>query len=329
MSDLTNPHDKFFKEAFGRIEVARDFLHNYLPAPVLTQLNLSQIQLEKETFIDPHLKEHFSDLLFSVPRQDGNGLAYVYFLFEHKSFPDIWTWVQLLGYIVRFWEREMDQKAKSLSPIIPLVIYHGKEKWKGSRQINDLYTGPEELKQYLPDFTYPVYDFSYLRDEEIRGATELQINLLILRHIFDGKLGEKLPGILALFRQLENQEKALQSLVTVLRYLTTTAERVTSQQIQIALAPLLQYEGDKLMTTLAQQWLEQGKLEGRQEGRQVAMRQNIVELLDVRFQVSSQKFADGLKTVDDLETLRLLLRRAATVDSVAEFEQALATLISP
>lgn len=83
------------------------------------------------------------------------------------------------------------------------------------------------------------------------------------------------------------------------------------------------------MTTLAQQWLEQGKLEGRQEGRQVAMRQNIVELLDVRFQVSSQKFADGLKTVDDLETLRLLLRRAATVDSVAEFEQALATLISP
>ena len=56
MSDLTNPHDKFFKETFGRVEVARDFLRNYLPAPVLTQLNLSQIQLEKETFIDLYFR---------------------------------------------------------------------------------------------------------------------------------------------------------------------------------------------------------------------------------------------------------------------------------
>lgn len=93
------------------------------------------------------------------------------------------------------------------------------------------------------------------------------------------------------------------------------------------------------MSTLAQQWLEQGRQEGwqkgRQEGRQegqqegqkVAMRQNIVELLDVRLQVATQRFRDHLETVDDLETLRLLVRRAATVDSVAEFEQALATLI--
>ena len=231
MSDLTNPHDKFFKETFGQIEVTRDFLHNYLPAPVLAHLDLSQIQLEKETFIDPQLKEHFSDLLFSVPRRDGNGLAFVYFLFEHKSFVDVWTWLQLLGYIVRFWEREMEQKVKTLSPIIPLVIYHGKEKWKGSRQLSDLYSGPEELKIYLPDFTYTLYDFSHLSEEEIQGETELQITLLILRHIFDGRLAEKLTGIFALFEQLENQEKALQSLVTVLRYLATSAERITPQQM--------------------------------------------------------------------------------------------------
>lgn len=326
MSDLTNPHDKFFKETFGQIEVARDFLRNYLPVPVVAQLNLNQIQLEKDTFIDPHLKEHFSDLLFSVPRRDGNGLAFVYFLFEHKSFPDMWTWLQLLGYIVRFWEREMDQKAKTLSPIIPLVIYHGKEKWKGSRQLSDLYTGPEELKLYLPDFTYSLYDFSYLSNEEIRGATELQINLLILRHIFDGQLAEKLPEIFALFRQLENQEKALQSLVTVLRYLATSAERVTSQQMQDALAPILRYEGDKLMSTLAQQWLEQGRQEGLQRGIQQTMHQNILEFLEARLQIPTPQFRGRIEAIHDMEILRLLVRRAATVDSAAEFEQALDTL---
>ncbi len=337
MSEITNPHDKFFKETFGQIHIARDFLRHYLPAPVLAQLHLSQMQAEKETFIDPELREHFSDLLFSVPRKDKQGLAFVYFLFEHKSFADIWTSLQLLGYIVRFWEREVRQKAKTLSPIIPLVIYHGKDKWKGSQQLSDLYAGPEELKLYLPVFTYPVYDFSHLSDEEIQGETELQINLLILRHIFDGRLAEKLPEIFALYRVLENQEKALQSLATVLRYLTVTAERITPEQMRQALEPVLRYEGDKLMSTLAQQWLEQGRQEGWQEGRQEglqqglqqglwAMRQNIIELLADRWQIPAPRFQARLDSIDDLETLRLLVRRVATVDDVAEFEQALDTL---
>jgi predicted transposase/invertase (TIGR01784 family) len=265
-----------------------------------------------------------------VPRKDEQGLAFVYFLFEHKSFADIWTSLQLLGYIVRFWEREVRQKAKTLSPIIPLVIYHGKDKWKGSQQLSDLYAGPEELKLYLPHFTYPVYDFSHLSDEEIRGETELQINLLILRHIFDGRLAEKLPEIFALYRVLENQEKALQSLATVLRYLTVTAERVTPEQMRQALEPVLRYEGDELMSTLAQQWLEQGRQEGLQQGiqqgMQQTMHQNILELLDVRLQIPVQRFRGRIEQIDDLDVLRLLVRRAATVDDADEFEQAMNAL---
>jgi predicted transposase/invertase (TIGR01784 family) len=334
MSEITNPHDKFFKETFGQIHIARDFLRHYLPAPVLAQLHLNQMQAEKETFIDPELREHFSDLLFSVPRNDKRGLAFVYFLFEHKSFTDIWTSLQLLGYIVRFWEREVRQKAKTLSPVIPLVIYHGKDKWKGSQQLSDLYAGPEELKLYLPVFTYPVYDFSHLSDEEIQGETELQINLLILRHIFDGQLAEKLPEIFALYQVLENQEKALQSLATVLRYLTIAAERVTPEQMRQALEPVLRYEGDKLMSTLAQQWLEQGRQEGLQQGMQQGiqqgmqqtMHQNILELLDIRLQIPAQRFRGRVEQIDDLDVLRLLVRRAATVDDADEFEQALNAL---
>ena len=28
---LNNPHDKFFKASFGRLELVQDFLRNYLP----------------------------------------------------------------------------------------------------------------------------------------------------------------------------------------------------------------------------------------------------------------------------------------------------------
>ncbi len=95
------------------------------------------------------------------------------------------------------------------------------------------------------------------------------------------------------------------------------------------------------MSTLAQQWLEQGRQEGWQEGRQEgrqeglqqglqqglwAMRQNIIELLADRWQIPAPRFQARLESIDDLETLRLLVRRVATVDDVAEFEQALDTL---
>ncbi len=39
MAELTNPHDKFFKEALTQPEAARTFLRDYLPAEVVAQLD--------------------------------------------------------------------------------------------------------------------------------------------------------------------------------------------------------------------------------------------------------------------------------------------------
>jgi predicted transposase YdaD len=41
MSEISNPHDKFFKEMFSQPELTRDFPQNYLPTPVLAQIELN------------------------------------------------------------------------------------------------------------------------------------------------------------------------------------------------------------------------------------------------------------------------------------------------
>ena len=86
-TELSNPHDRFFKEIFSRPEVARDFLQNYLPAAVVDQLDMASLELRKDSFVDPDLQQHFSDLLYQVNLETGEG-AFVYVLFEHKSYPD-------------------------------------------------------------------------------------------------------------------------------------------------------------------------------------------------------------------------------------------------
>jgi len=44
---VQNPHDKFFRESFGRIHIARNYLEEYLPEP------LRQYQ--------PNFRYHLSD----------------------------------------------------------------------------------------------------------------------------------------------------------------------------------------------------------------------------------------------------------------------------
>jgi predicted transposase/invertase (TIGR01784 family) len=105
MSDLINPHDRFFKDLLSRPKAATDFLSNYLPPEIAAPLDLSAPEIVKDSFIDEELRQHFSDLLYRVNLKSG-GDALVYILFEHKSGPDEWVAFQLLRYEVRIWESE-------------------------------------------------------------------------------------------------------------------------------------------------------------------------------------------------------------------------------
>ena len=156
MSELTNPHDKFFKETFTSIEVARDFFANYLPQPVVNTLNLDTLTLQSGSFIDADLQEQFADLLYQVDLQDDNHeetAAYLYLLLEHKSYPDPQTPFQLLRYLIRIWERDVEA-GNALRPIIPTVVYHGHKRWRVTTEFGKLFAGPVSLQPYWPHSQY-------------------------------------------------------------------------------------------------------------------------------------------------------------------------------
>lgn len=64
MLKIQNSHDKMFKETFSKIEVAKDFINNYLPQSILNIIDIDTLEPEKDSFIDERLNEVFSDLLF-------------------------------------------------------------------------------------------------------------------------------------------------------------------------------------------------------------------------------------------------------------------------
>jgi len=118
MADITNPHDRFFKEVLSREEVARDFMIHYLPSDVVALFDMSSVEIRKDSFVEKGLKEYFSDLLYCVDTKDG-GSSYVYVLFEHKSYPERLISLHLLRYMARIWEQAVKLgESKPLPPVI-------------------------------------------------------------------------------------------------------------------------------------------------------------------------------------------------------------------
>jgi hypothetical protein len=147
-------------------------------------------------------------------------------LFEHKSAPDFWVAFQILRYIVWLWEKLQAQGAKQLPPVYPIVLYHGRRRWRVKRNLRALVAIHEQspLLQFVPEFEYYLVDLPELREEDLQGAPYLRAGLLTLKWIFDRERARHLPDI---FKAMKSGPKRslLEHLKTVSKYLSKVKTR--------------------------------------------------------------------------------------------------------
>ncbi len=82
-----------------------------------------------------------------------------------------------------------------------------------------------------------------------------------------------------------------------------------------------EYEQEEHMpyiTSIERLGRQEGLREGLQEGLQRGTREDVVEILRTRFAAVPPAIVEALGRIDDLETLRSLLRRAITVERPEE-----------
>ena len=269
---VQNPHDKFFRESFSRLDVARNFLTEYLPPDILVNLQLDTLQLQSDSFIDEKLQSHQTDILYETQLADESTTS-IYLLFEHKSYPDSKVALQLLRYMVRICERQQESK-QTLQPIIPIVIYHGERIWTVKTDFQSLFPDlPDSMKPHVPQFDYLVRDFSYRSELELRGDVWLLTILLVLRSILSPTIRAELPQLVKIMMTLAQQQHGLDFVYTILYYLTDATDKVSKQHLRQTLDQHTD-QGEAIMATLAQQWIQEGQ---QKQARTVAI--NLLRLL--------------------------------------------------
>jgi hypothetical protein len=92
------------------------------PRRLLAEIDLTTVEISKDTDVGEDLSEDCSDLVYRVACRGGE--LQVYLLFEYKRRPEHWAWLQLLRYVIASGEayRKQHPQARRLPPGYPLSI---------------------------------------------------------------------------------------------------------------------------------------------------------------------------------------------------------------
>ena len=291
MTDISNPNDKFAKETFSRPKLAKTFLANCLPPTLAECLDLEHLEVLKDSFVDSDLKEFFSDLLYRVPLR-GGATGFVYVLLEHKSAPDRWVAFQLLCYMVKIWEPlAKTSRGKKLPPIIPIVFYQGRPRWRIPHNFAALIETHNEdsLGKYIPDFEYQLYDMANYDSDKFNGDLKLRVGMEAMKSRLTGAQPATFREFLKLAKPLQSRGRdELEYLMTALTYYSVAAKGLSKADFRDAVGEVLPRRKEKIMSTVAKELRAEARQEGRQqghrEGRQEGQQEGMVKLTLVLLQ---------------------------------------------
>jgi hypothetical protein len=179
------------------------------------------------------------------------------------------------------------------------------------------------LKRFIPDFEYCLCNLQPPTDVPEKGSLQLRIALMLLKTIFRPDIQEHLPVIFKLIRELPINQAGYEFLEAVLTYISSATDKVDEDCLSQLVEDAVTCTGGEMMPTLIEKWMKKGQ----EQGIKKYARESVVELLEIRFGNKPPQILTWLDQVSDVSTLKGFLMRAATVESMREFELFLETAV--
>ena len=279
MNSKYKPHDRYIRKVMSNIDVARDYLVSFLPPGIVKHLDFTRLDISKDSFITPALKDYFSDLIFECPyvnpETGEESLVTISLLFEHKFIPPSRPHLQLLRYMLEGYnfylekERKLNKgKKHKLRVIIPLIFYHGKDEWQ-VRPFHEYFAGMDEnLKRFIPGFEYIFTNIADKDDYEIltMKVGYLKNALLTLKHSGEDDFIEENIALLyyALEQFLEEGDEYLKNFLVIQFVYLSETTKFNNEEIKQLFKKLPTPLKDLTMTTY-ENILEEGKKIGEKK----------------------------------------------------------------
>lgn len=343
MGKINQPHDKYFRATFGEVDFTKDFLSNYLPKELVSITDMDTLQPQPTSYISNELKEQFTDLLFRV--NISNKEAYIYFLFEHKSYRDRMVIFQVLKYMIAVWESKIKEDLYArkedniidtgdieIPLVIPLVVYHDKYKWNIKRTLGDMIPNynnlPDSIKRYIPNFEYMLSDLSY-SDDEIDLDKDHSIVIRTLnqaRYASKDEILDIFTEAITVFTNNKDEDMVGYYIIESMTYILSVREDISAEELFQVAGKISKKGGELVMTAaekLRKEGIEKGIELGKEEGKVEGTRKSIQRVLLRRFKTSNLEINKSLDKIENMILLEDMLDEAVQVESLDQFQSIL------
>jgi hypothetical protein len=183
MTTPHNPDDKLFRVIASRPELVKEMLEKWAPPLVLARLDLRALQLSDSSFVDEALAEHFADIVYTCQTLSG-GMVPIPLILEHKSYVPANPPLQVMRYQMLAWAKQETTKGAMLTPVLPVIFYHGVEKWEVKPWGDYLHGMDPAFEPYTPSGGYIFIDLSGISDDDIKAFRSgfLITTMLLMKH---------------------------------------------------------------------------------------------------------------------------------------------------
>lgn len=270
--------DALVKKILSEKIAAQEFLSEYLPDNFKAQLDLNTVQVTKESFVEEELRRQLSDIVYDIKTKDDDH-AFVYILLESQSSVDQIIAFRLWKYTLLLLERHIKDN-KKLPLVMPMVLYHGKHKYTAARSLWDLFSDPKTAKQLMQN-EYKLIDLQAMPDDEIRKKQHLGMLEFFLKNIHMRDMIKLWEQFFNSFRDviLLDGENGFIYLKSFLYYTDTKVGSDKKDELtRLLLTNLPKEEGEKLMYTIADSYIDQGIEKGIIIGKAEGVQQSKIEI---------------------------------------------------
>ena len=253
-------YDAFFKDVFADGGRATSFAADHVAD--LRDRIVGELTPISQLFTDDeHLRETQCDCLFKARMKPADGGAdepgYVFVLFEHKSRPARDVLLQILGYVAAIAKRAAKQ-GRPPPPVIPLLFYHGREKWRLPRRLDMTFGKSADA----PGLVLRVVAVNLNDMDESRLATDPHVHAAFYAMRFCHGALKGGPGLEDALRAIPDESPLTQSIVSYL----IGAGKHSRDAVESAVMNTKPEQGAQIMHESFMQFVDQGLAKGRVEG---------------------------------------------------------------
>ena len=191
--------------------------------------------------------------------------------------------LRLLTYMVRIWEwwQKDHPNAKKLPIVLPFVLYHGQQPWKGSLEFFDLIDVEvdqrEKFRAFIPNFRFLLTDLTHTPDEGILGGPACKLTLHAFKWAKNPDLDKAFRTWHKLFEGvISTPAQGWLFLEVVLRYLAEEGEGLGPKTMVEILSKVDRKAGEIAMT-IKEQLIQEGIRIGEQKGIAIGKAEGIAK----------------------------------------------------